>query len=135
MIEAKWTNEGLRFTGQDLDNHGIIMDSNDGIGPKPMQLLLMSLIGCTGMDAMSILQKKRQIPNSFKVVVENFERAPEHPKVYTKIDLSYIAEGDIKPEALRRSVDLSQKKHCSISEMMRRTAEINYKVILNGEEV
>ncbi len=135
MIEAKWTNEGLRFIGKDLDNHGIIMDSQDGLGPKPMQLLLMSLIGCTGMDAISILQKKRQIPNTFKVVIESYERAMQHPKVYTKLNLAYIAEGNIAPEALKRSVELSQKKYCSVSEMLRKTAEINYKVILNGEEV
>ena len=135
MIKAIWTNEDLRFIGTDMDKHGIVLDSQDGYGPKPMQLLLMSLIGCTGMDAISIMQKKRQIPEHFEVVIEEIERAENHPKVYTYLKIAYIFEGDVKKEACIRSVELSQKKYCSVSAMLRKTARLEYRVLLNGEEI
>ena len=102
-----------------------------GTGASPMELLLQSLAGCTAMDVVSILQKKRQALTSFQVRVEG-ERADEHPKVYTKIHLKYNVNGrEISEKAVTDAIELSRTKYCSVSAMLAETAEITYEVSIH----
>lgn len=104
-------------------------------GPAPMELLLIGLAGCTGMDVISIMRKKRQ-PFTDLRVEATAERADEHPKIYTEIHLEFIVKGKgVEPEALERSIELSQTKYCSASAMLEETADIStsYRIVEDEE--
>ena len=86
----------------------------DEVGCRPMELLLFSLAGCTAVDVLSILQKKRQKVTGFEIKVGS-DRSPEHPRRFTSITLNYIVEGDgIDPAAVERAIELSLTKYCSV---------------------
>jgi putative redox protein len=109
--------ENMQFVAQGDSGHALVMDAfeKDGghdSGPRPMEVLLMGLLGCTGMDVISILKKKRQPVQGLKVFAAG-ERALEHPKGYTKIHLEYVAYGAVDPVALARSIQLSEEKYCA----------------------
>ncbi|MGD8822988.1 MAG: OsmC family protein [Anaerolineales bacterium] len=90
---------------------------NDGF--RPMELIALGLAGCTAMDVISILQKKRQEISSFEVVV-NAERADEHPRVFTHIKIEYrIAGVDVDEAAVERAIELSETKYCPAQAMLK----------------
>jgi putative redox protein len=124
----KWLDK-MAFVGKSDSNHLVPMDAapevgGENSGSRPLELLLQGLGGCTGMDVVSILQKKRVALADFKMEIQA-ERAAEHPKVFTKIHLKYIFYGrDIKPKDVEHAIELSETKYCSASAMLRHTAEI-----------
>ena len=87
-----------------------------------MEVLLMGILGCTAMDVISVLKKKRQTVHGLKVFATG-ERAPEQPKYYTKIHLEYVAYGEVDPVALARSIQLSEEKYCSAIATVRGSAQ------------
>jgi len=96
-------------------------------GPTPMELLLQSLAGCTGMDVVFILRKRRLEVEKFEIVVEGIKRE-EHPQVYEEISLVYRAKGTgITLKVLEKAVSLSQDKYCSISSMLKNSVKLNWK--------
>jgi putative redox protein len=98
-----------------------------GLGSSPMELILVGLGGCTAMDVISILQKKRQDVTSFEVVLHG-ERAADHPKVYTEITMEYIVTGHgVDLESVQRAVELSEGKYCSVNGMLKQSVKINTK--------
>jgi putative redox protein len=104
-------------------------------GPRPMELLLMSLATCTAMDVVSILKKKRVKLDDFSMKVEA-EQAPEHPKVFTDIKLRYTFVGrGIKDADVERALELSESKYCSVSTMLKTIASISrdYEIIERDE--
>jgi putative redox protein len=120
--------EDMQFVGQGETGHAIVMDSSEEVGghntgARPMEVLLMGVLGCTAMDVMSILKKKRQPVKGLKIFATG-DRAAEHPKYYTKIHLEYVAYGDVELEALERSAQLSEDKYCSAIATVRGKAEI-----------
>ncbi|MBN1977027.1 MAG: OsmC family protein [Anaerolineae bacterium] len=128
--QVTWVGPGLRLVGEGAQGPAIILDHvlpeeerQEG-GPRPMDLLLIGLAGCTAMDVVSVLQKKRQSLTGLQTKV-TAERAEEHPKVYTKIHVEYVVTGKgVKPEAVARAIELSETKYCSAMAMLRQTAEI-----------
>nr|HID13796.1 osmotically inducible protein OsmC [Anaerolineae bacterium] len=135
--QVTWIGPGLRLVGEASSGPAIVLDhvlpGEEGreAGPRPMELLLIGLAGCTTMDVVSILQKKRQPFTGLQVKV-TAERADEHPKVYTQIHLEYIVRGKgVDPRAVERSIELSQTKYCSISAMLGKAAEIttSYRIV------
>ena len=125
----------MRFEGFAEGVGSIVMDSarehrGTSAGPTPMQTVLLALAGCTGMDVVSILEKMRTPLEGLKIEV-NGERATEHPKVFTRIHLRYVVRGaGLREEDVRKAIDLSQEKYCSVSAMLRATATITYEVLL-----
>jgi len=130
--------QGITMTAKADSNHWVVMDGSDKFGgskaaPAPMEMLLMGLAGCTGMDVISILDKMRVKLNQFVITVEA-ERASEHPKVFTRIHLTYYFWGEDVPEdKVKRAIELSQTKYCSASVMMKKTAELTYTYRINEE--
>ena len=123
--------EGMRFIGE-TDKHSIILES-DYLGeqkaPAPMEALLMSLGGCTGMDVVAILRKMRNEPRKFEIEIEG-GTAQEHPKVYTKVHLKYIFWG-VDYEKAKKAVELSQNRYCPVSATLRRGGtEVTYEIII-----
>lgn len=93
-------------------------------GATPIELLLMSLAGCTAMDVVSILRKKRQNVTGFQIRVHG-ERADDHPRVFTDFELEYVVQGvNIDPMAVQRSIELSVEHYCSVHAMLEKAATI-----------
>ena len=131
---ATWAG-GMRFVNTSASGHAVVTDApadkgGGGTAPSPMELVILGLIGCTGVDVVSILQKMRQPVVSCEVQATS-ERAEDHPLVYTRIHLVYILRGDLDPKKVQRAVDLSEKTFCSVSAMLRGTAKITSEVRLN----
>ncbi|NLP11918.1 OsmC family protein [bacterium] len=127
-VEIKQS-QGLTLTAAADSQHSVIMDvartagGNDE-GPRPMELVLMGLGGCTAMDVLTILQKKRIVLDDFEMHLEA-ERSEEHPKVFTGIRIQFIFYGDAIPrEAVEKAIELSETKYCSVSAMLKKTARI-----------
>ncbi len=120
--------EGMQFVSRGESGHAVVLDSSaEGgfdSGARPMEMLLMGILGCTAMDVISVLKKKRQPIEGFKVFATT-ERAEEHPKRFTKIHLEYVVCGDVDPAALTRAVQLSEEKYCSALGTIRGAVELS----------
>lgn len=135
--QVTWIGPGLRLVGEASSGPAIVVDhvmpgeEREEAGPRPMELLLVGLAGCTGMDVVSILRKKQQPFTGLQVRV-TAERAEEHPRVYTQIHVEYIVTGKgVKPEAVERSIELSETKYCPAVAMLRQAVEIttSYRIV------
>jgi putative redox protein len=99
---------------------------NDGF--RPLELIAVGIAGCTAMDVMSILQKKRQEITSFEVRV-HADRAVEHPKVFTHLTIEYVIGGkNVSKEAVQRAVELSETKYCPAQAMFKHIAPMELKI-------
>ncbi len=120
---AAWTGN-QRFIGMASSGHASVIDAGEEkTASGPMELVLMGLCSCTAVDVVTILGKKRERFTSLKVLAEA-ERAPEPPKVYTKIKLIYRVGGRVSRKAVEDAVRLSEQKYCSVAGMLKTTAEI-----------
>ncbi len=121
--------EGLRFIGEADSGHAVVMDGPRGVGgadsaPRPSELLLLALAGCTAMDVVSILRKKRQPVEGLEVAVEG-EPTGGHPATYTDLSVRFTVRGSgVDPEAVRRAIELSESKYCSVGATLRHPVEI-----------
>jgi putative redox protein len=135
-MDAKVTwKRGLSFTGA-AETSGFTLplgskaDAGEDGGFRPTELLLLGLAGCTGMDVISILEKKRQQVTGLEVRVHG-DRAEEHPKVFTRITVEYVVSGnDVDPAAVTRAVELSEDKYCACMAMLRKAVEIETKITI-----
>ena len=112
QAQVRWIDE-LQFVAQAGSGPAVVMDTSDsGGGAGPMELLLMGTAGCTAMDVITILQKKRLKVTGFKINISG-ERAEEYPKRYTDIHIEYVIYGEeLKPHGVKQAIDLSEKKYC-----------------------
>ncbi len=93
-------------------------------GASPMELLMISLAGCTAMDVVSILRKKRQNVTGFQILIHG-DRSDDHPKVFTEFQLEYVVRGvAVDPEAVERAIQLSVENYCSVHAMLHKAATI-----------
>ena len=131
-MDAKvtWVND-MTFLGQSGSGHGVVMDTGqafggNNLGPSPMELLLLGAGGCTSVDVVSILKKARQDVSGVEVQL-SAERAPEVPKVFTRIHMHFVVRGKgVKDSAVERAIKLSAETYCSASIMLGHTAEITH---------
>src|ERR671922_2987733 len=127
MIEARatWIDQD-RFVGQASSGHAIVVDAGQAkSGNSPMELVLISLCGCTATDVVSILRKKREPFISVEVRAQA-ERAANPPTVYTDIRLTYRVGGKVSHKAMEDAVRLSEEKYCSVAAMVGKTAKITF---------
>ena len=118
------------MVGRSGKSPAIIMDNvEQGSGPSPMQLVLMGVAGCTAMDVVSIMKKKRANMTDFEMNISG-ERAEEHPKRYLRINMEFVFKGKaIKPKDAERSIELSITKYCSAVASLNATIEHTYRII------
>jgi putative redox protein len=115
--ETKWLGK-MKFATMPPSGHEIVMDASPRVGgedtaPRPMELYLAGLAGCTGIDVVSILNKMRQELTAYRIEAE-VEEAPEHPRKFVKVTLRHILEGRNLEEAMvKKAIDLSTDKYCS----------------------
>uniref|UniRef100_A0A7C2B8U4 OsmC family peroxiredoxin n=1 Tax=candidate division WOR-3 bacterium TaxID=2052148 RepID=A0A7C2B8U4_UNCW3 len=136
MMEAKvrWT-EAMQFVGISGSSHALVMDTGPDHGGKdtaatPMELLLIALAGCTGMDVVSLLKKMRVNFSGLEINVRA-ERRDEHPRVFTGIELEYVVLGTgIDRAAVQRAVELSQEKYCSVRAMLRPDCPVSFRITI-----
>ena len=133
-VQAVWK-RGLTFesktgSGYTLQLGATGENGEEREGASPMETILVALGSCTGMDVISILRKKRQNVTGFEVKVHG-DRATEHPKVFTHVQVEYIIKGqNIDPAAAQRAVELSTTKYCSVRAMLGKAFEIEDKITL-----
>ena len=126
---------GLAFTGTADESYLVPLDGSKEVGGRdlgfrPLQLMAIGLLGCTSMDVISILQKKRQEVTDFEVSA-TIERAEQHPKVFTEIVITYKVTGkDIDPKAVKRAVELSETTYCPGQAMLEKSVAISHKIII-----
>jgi putative redox protein len=113
--------EGMHFVGSVPSGQQTHMDSpmsgERPAGPSPMELVLMSLAGCSGMDVISILRKKRQPVDDLEVRVHGIRR-DDYPTVFREIALEYIVHGDVEPHAVEQAIELSRDRYCPVWAML-----------------
>jgi len=121
----------MRFDAIAGSGHAITMDASvehggTDLGFRPMELLLVGLAGCTAMDVIAILRKKRQAITDYEVHVRGV-RAETHPMVFTEITVEHRVKGrHIDPEALRRAIELSESRYCGAGAMLSKTARLTH---------
>ena len=128
--------EGITFVGKTDSNHWVPMDGppefqghNAAIRPK--ELILLSLGGCSGSDIASILQKMREKVHRFEIDLQA-DMASEHPKVFTKIHITYKFWGeDLKEANIDKAINLSHERYCSVSAMLRASVDITHSYQIN----
>ena len=129
--------KGLSFVGKSDSNHWVTIDGpkefyGSEAASRPKELLLLSLGSCTGSDVVAILKKKKIKLSNFELLL-NTEVAEEHPKVFTKIHIEFIFQGNnLDSKQLERAIELSQKKYCPITQMLKSSVKIttSYKINL-----
>ncbi|HJP71415.1 MAG TPA: OsmC family protein [Candidatus Limnocylindria bacterium] len=129
-IRASVDPERSRTEARTARGHAIVMDADPPYGDDsaagPKETMLAALAGCTAMDVASILRKKRQTAATYELDV-TAESADEHPKVYTNIVVLHRLTGDVAPEALRRSIELSATQYCPVNAMMSAVSRIEHR--------
>ena len=133
-------NQDYLFKVANSNGHSVLLDNKskkegEVAGISPMELLLMGLAGCSSIDVVAILNKQKLNPTSLKMEVEGKRNETEIPSLFNKINVKVIVDGEISPEKIRRAVQLSFDKYCSVSKTLEHTAEINYLIFLNGIEI
>ncbi len=138
-IQATWV-EGMQFvafgeaSGATAPIDTAHADGSPRRGASPMELLLMGVAGCTGMDVISVLAKKRQRVTHFYLNVQGYRNA-EHPKSYNKIEVEYVMRGyDVDPKAVERAIWLSQTKYCSVINSLKAEVVTSYRVEQEAQE-
>lgn len=122
QAKVNW-DEGMSFTGTADSGFSIQLDAKKEVGGEgkgfiPMELMAMSLAGCTAMDVISILRKKRQDVTDFEVRVDA-DRADEHPKVFTHATIDYIVTGhNVDEKAVLRAIQLTAERYCPAQAML-----------------
>ena len=104
-----------------------------GIGPSPTESLLAALAACTAMDVASILRKKRQAVDRYDIEVHG-EEASQHPQVFTSITVEHVVAGDVDPEAVRRSIELSATRYCPVSALLSKGVTIEHRYRLTRRD-
>lgn len=130
QARVKWL-DNMSFVGESGSGHSIVMDASPEVGGRdlgvrPMELLLLGLGGCASIDVVMILQRSRQDIRDCTVHI-SAERADSEPKVFTKIHLHFVVEGnELSEDRVKRAISLSAEKYCSASLMLGKTAEITH---------
>lgn len=128
--------QGMAFNGTADTGFSLRMDSSPSVGGndsgfRPMELMLISLGGCTAMDVISILRKKRQDVTDFEVKLDAAQ-AEDHPHVFTDITIHYVVHGrGVDPKAVTRAMELSATKYCPAQAMLGKAANIklSYEIV------
>ncbi len=126
-------NGGMSFIAS-VNGHEIVLDAEEqfggnNLGPRPKPLLLVSLIGCTGMDVISLLRKMR-VPFEDVKVTATGELTDEHPMYYKKIHIVYkICGKDLDKAKVEKAVTYSQERYCGVTAMLEEKADITYEII------
>jgi len=124
---VKWIGEE-KFVAISPSGHAIALDADgkSNKAPTPMELVLMALGACTAVDVVTILEKKRQKPQSLEIICSG-ERAKEPPTVWVKLEILYRLRGQLDDAAVKHAIQLSEDKYCSVAAMLKKTATVTWR--------
>jgi len=134
-IQLKRLNDNYHFETTNERGDVVHLDNKSEPNPQgasPMELLLMGIAGCSGIDIVMILKKQHIELEDLQMEVEGSRVDGAVPNVFTGINLKVLLKGDFSEEKAKRAVDLSIDKYCSVAKMLEKTAEISYQVYLNN---
>ena len=137
QINVKRVDEAFHFIGTNSRGNEVHMDTGveqggSGQGAGPMQLLIIGLGGCSGIDILSILEKGRQQVDSFEVDIDAERAEGEVPSLYKRIHAHFTLAGDLDPDKVKRAIELSLNKYCSVAKTLESSAEITYSYTVNA---
>jgi putative redox protein len=129
IAQCEWRHGNI-YEGAAENGNTVTFDADSAHtqGPSPMEAVLMALCGCTSVDVVSILQKKRQELTGLRVSAVAAQ-APEPPRVFTQIKLTYAVRGKLSRKAVEDAVALSKNKYCSVSKMLEKAAIVEYEIV------
>ena len=133
-IELTRVNGDFGFEARDANGHTIKMDSSpetggENFGARPMQVLLMGLGGCSGIDIVSILKKQRQQVDGFNMHIEGEREPGKEPSLWQTVNIIFELTGNIDPEKAKRACELSMDKYCSVAATLKAAGcTINWEV-------
>jgi putative redox protein len=132
IAHSEWKHDDI-FEGIAENGNTVLFDADSAHthGPSPMETVLMALCGCTSVDVVSILKKKRQELTGLRVTAVA-EQSETPPRVFTRIKLTYAVSGKLSRKAVEDAVRLSKEKYCSVSAMLEKTAAIEYEIVYPG---
>lgn len=119
IVNVRWT-QNRQFVGWDSKRHGIVMDTpaegtGEGTGWRPVELLLLGMAGCTGVDLVGILEKKREDVRGVEIEVRGEPFLDDFPHYYETIEIIYTVTGvGVKPGSVAQAIELSEEKYCSV---------------------
>ena len=134
IAHSEWK-EGKLLEGISANGNTVLFDADPAHlqGPSPMETVLMALCGCTSVDVVSILQKKRQPLTGLRVTAAA-EQAGSPPQVFTHIKLTYAVRGKLSRKAVEDAVALSKDKYCSVGQMLDKVAAVEHEIVfVDGE--
>lgn len=126
---VKWT-DGMQFVARAGNGPAVVLDSGEGgSGPSPMEMVLIGVAGCSAMDVIMIMKKKRAKVNGFEVNITG-ERAEEYPQPYTQVNIEYVLQGEnIKPKAVEQAIQLSETKYCGAMASLNANFKTTYRIV------
>jgi len=130
--------EGISFAAKAGSGHWVTMDGpaehggNDSAS-TPLELFLMGMAGCSGMDVVSILSRMRVDLKDFRMEVKA-PRVEEHPKVFSHVEIVYHLYGEVTEDQAEKAVTLSQDKYCSASAMLKPGVSIEHQIVIHRKE-
>lgn len=136
-IELKRVNGDFGFEATDADGHTARTDSSPetggrNFGIRPMQMLLMGLGGCSGIDVVSILKKQRQTIEDISITIDGERESGKEPSLWENVHVIFRLKGDIDPDKAKRACDLSMEKYCSVAATLRAgNARLTWEVRVN----
>ena len=127
--QLKWT-DGMQFIARAGNSPAVVLDSGEGgSGPSPMEMVLMGVAGCSAIDVIMIMGKKRVEVTDFQVNITG-ERAEEYPQRYTDIHIEYVLQGKgIKSKAVEQAIQLSETKYCGAMASLNADFETTYRIV------
>ena len=140
-IELERVQGDFGFEAKDASGHIVKIDTSpDGggtnFGVRPMQMLLMGLGGCSGIDIVNILKKQRQTIEGFSMHIEGEREAGKEPSLWKDVTIVFELTGDIDPDKARRACELSMDKYCSVAETLRRAGgDLKWEVRVNQKSL
>ncbi len=128
--------DGLSLAARSGSGHWLSMDTSPaggghGAAPSPVELVLAGLAGCMAMDVLGMLEKMRARVVDFRIEARA-QRAPEPPRVFTKVDLTVHVRGDVKARQLEKAIALSHERYCSVGAMLKPSVPIEHHYVLNA---
>jgi putative redox protein len=129
IVHSEWKHDNI-YEGSTENGNKVVFDADAAHqhGPSPMEAVLAALCGCTSVDVVSILRKKRQELTGLRVTA-TAEQAPAPPRVFTHIKLTYAVRGKLSRKAVEDAVSLSKNKYCSVSLMLEKAMPIEYEIV------
>ncbi|MCU0430046.1 MAG: OsmC family protein [Cytophagaceae bacterium] len=130
-IQVDLKNNAYHFVASNESGNTVDIDASPAIGgqgkgARPMELLIMGLGGCSGIDVLSILRKQRIEPREFNISIKAEREKDVTPSLFTDIHLTFKFKGQVDPDKAKRAIDLSLDKYCSAAKTLEKSAKISY---------